>query len=392
MTHPCDDIRGTLSRRLDKKTIVLGVTGSIAAVETVRLARQLIRHGAAVIPVMTPAAREILHPYALEFATGIPPITKLTGAVEHVEHCGARPDNADMVLVAPCTANTLSKIALAIDDTPVTTYATTALGSDVPVMLVPAMHASMYDNRFVMDNLERLREHRVSIVGPRREEGTAKIAGVDDIVAHVLQKLGPHDLDGRRVIVVGGATAEPVDEVRVLSNRSSGKMARALAQAAFIRGAVVELWHSGIEVPGYIPSKRFTSHRDIIELAEHADHADVIINCAAISDFVPDRHEGKLSSGSAIDLHLTPAERVNPYLRDIADTAVAFKLDTSEEQAVERARQRLQQDDFDYAVANTTASLGSDQMKAWVIDRSHTATAVEGDKQAVAERLLDHVA
>ena len=392
MTHPCDDIRGTLSRHLDTKTIIIGVTGSIAAVESVKLARQLIRHGATVLPVMTPAACDIIHPYALEFATGIPPILELTGAVEHVEHCGARPDRADALLVAPCTANTLSKIALGIDDTPVTTFATTALGSGVPVIVVPAMHASMYDNAFVMDNLERLREQGVVIVAPRQEEGKAKIASMDDIVACLLRKLGPQDFAGRRVIIVGGATAEPVDDVRVLANRSSGKMALALAAAAYRRGADVELWHSGLAVPDYIEARCFTTHQDIIALTREADYADVIINCAAISDFVPEYQAGKLSSGSAMDLHLTPAERVNPHLRGIADVAVSFKLEPSEEQAVERAYRRLQEDNFEYIVANTTASLGADRMKAWIVDRSRDVTPVQGDKPCVAERLLDRLA
>lgn len=392
MSHPSNDIRGTLSQHLENKTIVLGVTGSIAAVETVRLARQLIRHGATVIPVMTPSAREILHPYALEFATGVPPIVELTGAVEHVEHCGARPDNGDMMLVAPCSANTLSKIALGIDDTPVTTCATTALGSGIPLVVVPAMHASMYDNAFVADNLERLRRQHVTLVGPRREEGTAKVATVDDIVAAVLRELGPGDLGGRRVVIVGGATAEPIDDVRALTNRSSGRMALALAVAAHRRGADVELWHGGITVPDFIASRQFTTHRDIIELTREATGCDILVNCAAISDFVPERHDGKLSSGSAMDLHLTPAERVNPHLRDIADVAIAFKLDTSQERAIERARQRLQEDDFDAMVANTTASLGSDCMQARVVDRSGQTTMLEGDKHTVAERLLDHVA
>ncbi len=392
MTHPSNDIRGTLSRHLDGKTIVLGVTGSIAAVETVKLARQLIRHGATVIPVMTQAAREILHPYALEFATGMPPVTELTGAVEHVEHCGVRPDSADMMLVAPCTANTLSKIALGIDDTPVTTCATTALGSSIPLMVVPAMHASMYDDAFVTDNLERLRGQHVAIIDPRMEEGTAKVATVDAIVAEVLRELGPRDLAGRRVIIVGGATAEPVDDVRVLTNRSSGTMALALATAAHRRGAEVELWHSGLAAPDFIGSRRFTTHRDVIELTGEATPCDVLVNCAAISDFVPERHDGKLASGHPIDLHLTPAERVNPHLRDIADVAISFKLDTSKERAIERARQRLQEDDFDVMVANTTASLGSDRMEAWLVDCTGQVTEVEGDKHIVAERLLDRVA
>ena len=392
MTHPSDDIRGTLTRYLEEKTIVLGVTGSIAAVETIRLARQLIRHGATILPVMTPAAMDIIHPYALEFATGIPPVVELTGAVEHVERCGDRPDNADALLVAPCTANTISKMAHGIDDTPVTTFATTAFGSDVPVIVVPAMHASMYDNPFVMDSLARLREHDVTVIGPRMEEGTAKIAGVDDIVAGVLRTLGRGDLDGRRVIIVGGATVEPIDDVRVLTNRSSGKMAMALATAAYRRGADVELWHPGIAVPGYIAAKRFTTYRDIIELARTAGHADVVINCAAISDFVPEHHEGKLSSDHPLQLHLTPAERINPHLRALADVAVMFKLEPSRERAVHRARQRLHEDDFDVVVANTTASLGSDHMEAWIIDRSEQSTPVEGSKHMVADQLFDVIA
>jgi len=120
MTHPCDDIRAAASSLLVGKTIVLGVTGSIAAVETVTLARELIRHGADVIPVMTDSACRILHPDALWFATGNRPVTILTGDVEHVQFCGQHEHRADMLLVAPCTANTLSKIALGIDDTSVT--------------------------------------------------------------------------------------------------------------------------------------------------------------------------------------------------------------------------------------------------------------------------------
>ena len=131
-----------MPKKLEGKKIVLGVTGSIAAVETVKLARELLRHGAEVYPVMSEAAAGIISPEALEFATGHRPVTKITGRVEHVALAGIEKP-MDILLIAPATANTISKIACGIDDTPVTTFATTAIGSEKKVLIVPAMHLSL---------------------------------------------------------------------------------------------------------------------------------------------------------------------------------------------------------------------------------------------------------
>src|SRR5664279_3087381 len=173
--HPTLWIEGLRSSSLAGKTIVLGVTGSIGAVRVVELARELIRNGAEVHAVMTDAARHILHPDALHYATGNPVITELGGRVEHVEFCGFK-GRADLLLIAPATANTIGKIAYGIDDTTVTSFATTALGSGVPLMLVPAMHESMYRHPAVVENIIKLKSWEVSIVGPKLEEGIAKIA------------------------------------------------------------------------------------------------------------------------------------------------------------------------------------------------------------------------
>ena len=121
--HPADEIRGSKSKKLSKKRIILGVTGSIASVETIKLSRELIRHGADVIPVMSPSATKIIHPDAIWFATGNKPIIELTGATEHVSYCGLVKNPADLLLISPCTANTISKIAHGIDDTSITTFA-----------------------------------------------------------------------------------------------------------------------------------------------------------------------------------------------------------------------------------------------------------------------------
>ncbi|MCK5661305.1 MAG: DNA/pantothenate metabolism flavoprotein, partial [Methanosarcinales archaeon] len=176
---------------LSDKTIVLGITGSIAAVRCVELARELRRRGASVIAVMSKAATEIIHPNAMEFATGNPVITGITGRVEHVALC-AKADypgvvGADLLLIAPATANTIGKMAQGIDDTSVTTFATTAIGAGVPVVVVPAMHGSMYSNPFVKKNIDALKKADAGVifVGPYMDEGKAKMAEEDDIVLHV---------------------------------------------------------------------------------------------------------------------------------------------------------------------------------------------------------------
>ena len=152
LMHPSNEIRGVKSKMLSNKRIVLGVTGSIAAVETIKLSRELIRYGAEVYPVMSQSATKIVHPDSLWFATGNKPIVELSGAAEHVSFCGRVKNPVDLLLISPCTANTISKIAHGIDDTSVTTFATTAIGSGVPILIVPAMHLSMYDHKIIQEN------------------------------------------------------------------------------------------------------------------------------------------------------------------------------------------------------------------------------------------------
>ncbi len=171
----------TQVQTLAGKQIVVAVTGSIAAVEVVKLIHSLRRCGAVVQPVMSHAASGIIQPDALTYASGRETITQLSGRVEHITYCGEE-GSADLLLIAPCTANTLSKITCGIDDTPVTTFATTALGSQKPVIIVPAMHHSMYRHPAVTENIAKLKTWGVEIVDPRFEEGKAKIAGGEEIV------------------------------------------------------------------------------------------------------------------------------------------------------------------------------------------------------------------
>src|SRR6184192_4581464 len=295
--HPADRLRGRKSMKLQGKTIVLAITGSIAAVETVKLAHELIRHGVEVHAVLTRSATEIVHPNALQFATGNPVVTAITGSMEHLEMCG-RDGKADLLLIAPCTANTMGKIAQGIDDTTVTTYATNALGSGIPILLAPAAHESMIDNPAVAANVRRLRELGVELVEAKREEDKAKMADVETIVARVLRRLGPRDLQDMRVLVVAGATVEPIDDVRVVTNRSTGGTGIELAKTAFEHGANVELWLGRHEtpVPPWLPFQTFETTGDLVSMAEKAD-ADVCVVPAAVADFTPShRQTGKIPS------------------------------------------------------------------------------------------------
>ena len=167
-------ISSSSSTLLNGKKILLVVTGSIAAIESPKLARELMRHGADVFCVMSGSAQHIIHPWALQCITGKETITEITGACEHVEYCGSG-DSVDLVLISPATANTISKIACGIFDDAVSTMVSTALGARIPIFIAPAMHDSIAKNPFYLENLKKLKEVGVTVVEPKKEEGKSKL-------------------------------------------------------------------------------------------------------------------------------------------------------------------------------------------------------------------------
>jgi len=364
--------------KLKGKTIVLGVTGSIAAVETVRLAHELRRHGAVVQAVMSAAACGIVHPDALTYATGREAIVRCTGMVEHVLYCGEG-GCADLLLVAPCTANTVGKIACGIDDTPVTTFATTALGRGMPVVVVPAMHESMYRHPAVVANLERLRAWGVDVVPPRIEEEKAKIAGIEEIVLHAERARSGRPLAGKQVVITSGACAEAVDDVRVLTTRSTGQMGRALALEAFRLGAEVTVVHAG-RFPCVRNVHVETAEEMMAAALEEAKGADIYISAAAISDFKPERAKGKIPSGTATTIRLDPLPKVlDAVLGVFSGTAVAFKLGWDEEA---RAKAMLASG-VAMVVTNTPPAMGA-AAGEFVIMTTERSERVAGTKEEVA--------
>jgi phosphopantothenoylcysteine decarboxylase/phosphopantothenate--cysteine ligase len=388
--HPSKAITGMWSDMLLGKKIVLGVTGSIAAVECFELARDLMRHGAEVYPVLSPEAAKIITPYTMSFATGNEAMVSIGPGVEHVQHFGME-GGADLLLIAPATANTVGKIAQGIDDTAVTTFATTAIGAKRKVMLAPAMHAVMFDNQAVQRNLETLREMGVVLVGPRMEGGKAKIAPRPEIVEAVLRELGANDMRHRKVLVIGGSTEEMIDSMRTIGNKGTGEMAVELALAAYRHGADVELWMGACHVPlpSHIAVKRFTDLDSLIGMLPEAD-ADLTLVPAALSDFRPGHVEGKLPSDMPLTLELENAPKVLPLLRKRRGKLVGFKAEfgLEEEELIAKASARLEEYGLDAIVANDLKNVKKGSTAAVFITAKGVQARPFGSKRVAAEAIL----
>jgi len=384
---------------LDGVNVALGVTGSIAAVKTVELAHELRRQGADVRALMSDSARGIIHPWALEFATERDVVTEITGRVEHVDLCG-RDGWADVLLIAPATANTVGKIAGAVDDTPVTTAATTALGADVPVVVAPAMHEPMYDHPGVLDAIDRVESWGVEFVDPRIEEGKAKIATAEAMVTALARATTPQDLADRHLVVTGGATSEAIDPIRVLTNRASGRTGRAVARACAIRGADVTLIHDGPDVH-YADVVEIESAAEMLAAADAAcEDADAMVSAAAIGDYTVQEASAKLRSGEARTLELEPTPKVLDSIRQGHPDLplVGFKAETTgdDDALLEQAVALRDRIDLSFVVANDATVMGETDTRALLVDRGAESVAdcevVEGPKPLLGDRIASRLA
>jgi phosphopantothenoylcysteine decarboxylase/phosphopantothenate--cysteine ligase len=408
-THPSRDIIGSRSSLLKGRKIVLCVTGSVAAVKCPEIARELMRQGAEVYTVMSPMAQKIIHPYLMEWATGNQVVVELTGKIEHVMLAGERPGRADLVLVAPATANSISKIACGIDDTPVTTVVSTAFGSGIPIIVVPAMHESMYRHPVVTENIEKLQSLGVEFVGPRVEEGRAKIAETGEIVEAVTRRLtAKKDLAEKRVMVTAGPTLEYIDPVRVITNKSSGKMGVAIAEEALSRGAEVTLVYGpGTAIPPR-DAKRISvettqqMYEAVISELKSRKY-DIVIAVAAAADWTPEKpHEYKVPTRKRAELtiKLKPTPKIIDAVKKVSPHTflVAFRAEhnLSNEELIQRAYELLKEAKADLIAANDVGREGVgfryDTNEIFIVDASKEVVHVPiTTKREVAKRLLDVV-
>jgi phosphopantothenoylcysteine decarboxylase/phosphopantothenate--cysteine ligase len=384
--HPSADILGSWSRALSGKRVALGVCGSVAAVRSGDIARQLMRYGAEVFPVMSPEACRIVHPNYLHWATGNPPVTVLGGGLEHVALAGDVAGKADLYLIAPATANTVGKIAAGIDDTPVTTVATTALGEGIPLQVVPAMHAPMYSHPKVRENIEELRRMGVEVLMPRMEEGKAKIPETEEVVFRAVRRLaagGP--LAGRRIIVTAGRTVEYIDPIRVITNNSSGKMGVELARALLLAGAQVELVYgrgTAEPVPG-CRVHRVDTAAEMMQTVQRllkGERTDAVLAAAAVGDWQPaEQAEEKISTAGReeVSLRMVPTPKIIDAVKETAPQTLllAFRALSGKtpEELKENARARMDRAKADFIAVNDVSRQGggfeSDRNELFLLSR-----------------------
>lgn len=388
--HPAEEIYCEKSSKLRGKTVVIGITGSVAASECFAAIRELIRNGATVIPVLSEAACKFVTPLSMEYASGNRPITELTGRTEHVDLMGS--NSADVYLIYPATANTISKIANGIDDTAVTSMATVAMGSGIPIAIAPAMHDAMFRNPAVQKNIETLKGYGVTFIGPRIEGPRAKVASKEAVIASVFRLMSRDDLVGKKMLIIGGRSEEPIDSMRIITNRSTGLMAVKLAERAYERGADVELWMGGCNVPlpDYIQTRRFETVGDLIRMSEDIDH-DIAIVPAALADFTPsEKAEGKISSDSSVSMVLDPVPKVLPIIRRKCGKVIGFKAESglTESELIDRARSRLQEYGLSAVIANDIDTAGKTSASV-IIVTADSAKNITGMKSDVANSIMD---
>ncbi|MGC1932196.1 MAG: bifunctional phosphopantothenoylcysteine decarboxylase/phosphopantothenate--cysteine ligase CoaBC [Candidatus Nitrosopolaris sp.] len=413
-THPSKDIVATQGKEIFGKKIVLCITGSVAAYKAIDLARILMRHGADVYAVMSESSSSMLiRADIMKWATGNEVVTKLTGELEHIVL--ADTNMSDLILVYPCTANTIGKIANGIDDTTVTSVLTVALGSRIPIIVVPAMHKSMYTNDIITKNIERLNGIGVKFLEPSIAEGKAKIMEPELVLQSVIRELNVMHSSflGKNILVTAGSTVEHIDPVRVIMNLSSGKMGNAIAEGAVLAGAKVTLVY-GHGSDGIRDSPRIRNvirvntsrEMEMTILSElSSKRYDIVIFCAAITDFAPQHTSPKKieTKKGKIVLPLLPTAKIIDQVKHINRNnklfLVAFKAEhnVSDSYLINKAFQKLQECDGDLIIANDLGrkgcGTGSDKNEVFIIDRQKKVIHLPlQDKQQIARKILDSIA
>ncbi len=384
--------------------VVLGVSGGIAAYKTPELVRRLQDAGAEVRVVLTPNATRFVSPLSLAAVSHHGVVVDQwgdpeKGGVDHIEMARW----AEVLLVAPATANIIAKLAVGIADDALSTY---AVAHRTHLIVAPAMNWSMFRHATVVENLAVLRARGVELIDPESgplaegEEGPGRLADIPVIVERVKLHFAARDLSGKRILVTAGPTREPIDPVRYISNRSSGKMGYAIAEAAKRRGATVTLVSgpTSLPLPDGVDVARITTAAEMYEaVMQRASQNEVVIKAAAVSDFAPaSQADRKIKKENRDELTLT-LEKTSDILASLASVkprpfVVAFAAETD---AVEKnAKEKLRRKGADLIVANDVSdkSIGfdSEQNEVLVISCDGSTTRLgKAPKLVIANRILD---
>lgn len=389
---------------LKGKTILLGVTGGIAAYKAAALASALVKQHAAVEVVMTRNATEFITPLTFEQLTGRRTMVdtfdrNFSHQVEHISLA----ERTDLVIIAPATANVCAKLAHGLADDMLTT---TVLACRCPKLIAPAMNTNMYENPITQDNLDILRNYGWDVIEPASGRlacgavGKGKLPEPEDILQHILRYLAmPHDMEGKRVLVTAGPTQESLDPVRYLTNHSTGKMGYAIAKMAMLRGADVTLVSgpTAITPPPFVRVVNVKSAWDMFEAVKvNALEADFIFKAAAVADYTPagycDDKMKKKDGDLAIPLKRT--QDILKYLgehRTPGQIICGFSMETRN--MLENSREKLGKKNVDMICANNLkvagAGFGVDTNIITVITKQNVLELPMMSKEAAANEILN---
>lgn len=384
------------STALANRRIALCVTGSIAATETVKLARELRRYGADVLAFLTPCAERFITPLSLEWATTHPVRKDFSGSAEHIA-------DVDFVLVAPATLHTLNKVSLGLADNVVTTLIASALGKKLPLMFVPAMHDSLAQNPILKKNMGLLKEFKnVSFLEPKEKEGKLKLLDAEEIVpeiSHLLNQKGR--LSRKKILITAGPTKAHLDPVRFIGNISTGKLGLGLARELYLRGAEpTVVYGPGSESPhSYYRVLNVETPSQMLEqvltLVKNETY-DVAIFSAAVLDHVPNVYmDQKLSSLEELSVQWTSTPKI---IREVdrvkALYKVGFKLEwkKGEEDLLKIGEMALETMRAQVVVVNDLSLVSPEKHEAWILDRKGQSIKVQTKNeiiQALIQKLED---
>jgi len=389
---------------LSSKTIILGVTGSIAAYKAAEIASKLTQVGAKVNVIMTKEAVQFISPVTFRAITGKPVVTEMFDlasefSIEHVSLAEA----ADIVVVAPATANIIAKLAAGIADD---MLCCTTLATKAAVLIAPAMETNMYNNPVTQDNLSRLEARGFAIIGPASgwlasgKEGLGRLADINDIIGSNCQVLGRGgDLAGKYIVVTAGGTRELIDPIRYIGNRSSGKMGYALAEAARDRGAQVTLVAAATSLPEPVGVEvvKVSTAKEMHQAVESVTtQADALVMAAAVADYRPTKAaKGKIKKGETrLTLEL---ECTRDILGSVKGNLIKVGFAAESSNLVENAKQKLKQKGLDFIVANDIlagdSGFDTDNNRVTIIDKEGEIDSLPlMPKREVADKIFDRVA
>jgi phosphopantothenoylcysteine decarboxylase/phosphopantothenate--cysteine ligase len=393
-----------MSRSLKDKRILLGVSGSIAAYKAVDLASKLTQTGAQVDVLLTYSATQFVTPLTFRSITHRAVVTDLfdVHSLEAIEHV-ALAKAADLLVVAPATAHMIAKLALGLADDPISI---TALAIETPLIIAPAMDANMWQHPAVRANVEKLESRGATIIGPERGRlasglmGWGRLAEIPELMGHIAQALGiSGPLAGRTIVVTAGGTEEPIDPVRVVTNRSSGKMGYAIAEAARDRGAHVVLVSAPTTLDA--PPGTETVHVGTAEEMRHAvieacRTADALVMAAAVADFTPvSPRDDKIKKENASSLTIEMV-KTQDILSETPREIVRVGFAAESQHLTENAQAKLDAKELDLVVANDItlpgAGFGADSNKVTLLDADGVTDLPLMPKYDVAEAILERVA